>query len=129
MKQKKMSNVKKNSAHLLRHRRFFRRKFLDLFWFMFIGTVAILFLMPLILTVCDSFMTETEIFYNYGVMLDLSSDTVYTADSVTIKFIPDRITAQQYISVLITNSEYLLKLWNSVALTLLLMAFHDTADD
>jgi len=96
---------------------------------MFIGTVAILFLMPLILTVCDSFMTETEIFYNYGVMLDLSSDTVYTADSVTIKFIPDRITAQQYISVLITNSEYLLKLWNSVALTLLLMAFHDTADD
>ncbi|MBQ8687199.1 MAG: carbohydrate ABC transporter permease [Ruminococcus sp.] len=95
-----------------------RYKLSEWMLFLFLGAGALLFLMPLVLTVCDSFMTETEIFYNYGAMLSLKSDTIYTADSVSLKLIPDRVTLQQYANVLITNSEYLLKFWNSVILTI-----------
>ncbi len=94
----------------------FQTKPIDFFWMLCIGGLSILFLMPLVLTVCDSFMNETEIFYNYGAMLNLKSDTIYTAQSVSLKLIPDRVTIQQYVSTLITSSEYLLKLWNSVIL-------------
>ncbi|MGN0631149.1 MAG: carbohydrate ABC transporter permease [Ruminococcus sp.] len=85
--------------------------------FLFLLVCSVLFLMPLILTLCDSFMTETEVFYNYGAMLDLKSDTIYTADKVSLKFIPDRVTLSQYSDVLLTNSEYLIKFWNAVILT------------
>ena len=95
-----------------------RYKLSEWMLFLFLGAGALLFLMPLVLTVCDSFMTETEIFYNYGAMLSLKSDTIYTADSVSLKLIPDRVTLQQYANVLITNSEYLLKFWNSEILTI-----------
>ena len=81
-----------------------RYKLSEWMLFLFLGAGALLFLMPLVLTVCDSFMTETEIFYNYGAMLSLKSDTIYTADSVSLKLIPDRVTLQQYANVLITNS-------------------------
>lgn len=93
-----------------------RRNLVNGILFLFLGIGSLFFLMPLVLTVCDSFMTETEIFYNYGAMLDLKSDTIYTANTVTLKLIPDRVTLQQYASVLLTNSEYLIKFWNSVIL-------------
>ena len=99
------------------------KKIWNVFWFLTIGFVSVLFVMPLILTICDSFMTETEIFYNYGAMLNLQSSTVYTADSVALKLIPDHVTFQQYIHTLFTSSEYLFKLWNSMILTLPITAF------
>lgn len=105
------------------HLRRLRIRLIDLVWMVVIGAMAILFLMPLILTVCDSFMTETEIFYNYGAMLNLKSDTIYTAPHVALKLIPDRVTLQQYIGTLITSSEYLLKMWNSVILAMPITIF------
>lgn len=115
---KKLSPGQKRHQRVLRKRRIWNG-----IWFAGIGSAAVLFLLPLILTVCDSFMTETEIFYNYGAILNLESDTIYTADSVSLKLIPDRVTLQQYVSTLITSSEYLLKFWNSVALALPITAF------
>lgn len=84
----------------------------------FAGLVAIVFLMPTVLTVTNSFMTSSEISANYGVMFDnISSDKkTYISDTLNLKFIPDKVSFSQYFAVLFKSPEYLLKFWNSVVL-------------
>lgn len=85
----------------------------------FACTAAILFLMPTILTIANSFMTSTEISANYGSMLSnmTSDEKTFISDNVNLKFIPDKVTFEQYKSVLFKSPDYLLKFWNSVVLT------------
>ncbi len=80
---------------------------------------AILFLMPTVLTIANSFMTSTEISANYGSMLNnmTSDEKTFISDNVNLKFIPDKVTFEQYKSVLFKSPDYLLKFWNSVILT------------
>ncbi len=80
---------------------------------------AVLFIMPTVLTIANSFMTSNEISANYGAMFgNMTSDTkTYISEDVNLKFIPDKITFSQYISVLFKSPEYLIKFWNSVILT------------
>ena len=84
----------------------------------FAGLVAIVFLMPTVLTITNSFMTSSEISANYGVMFDnISSDKkTYISDTLNLKFIPDKVSFSQYFAVLFKSPEYLLKFWNSVIL-------------
>ncbi|MGN1036197.1 MAG: carbohydrate ABC transporter permease [Ruminococcus sp.] len=84
----------------------------------FAGLVAIVFLMPTVLTITNSFMTSSEISANYGVMFDnISSDKkTYISDTLNLKFIPDKVSFSQYFAVLFKSPEYLLKFWNSVVL-------------
>ncbi len=80
--------------------------------------IALLFLMPIILTITNSFMTATEISANYG-MIFATNDTggkVYISEIVNLKFIPDMVSFSQYITVLLKSPDYLLKFWNSVIL-------------
>ena len=80
---------------------------------------ALWFLMPTVLTITNSFMTQSEISANYGKVfanVSGSDGKTYIADSVNLKFIPDKVTFHQYISVLIRSPDYLLKFWNSVIL-------------
>ena len=80
---------------------------------------ALWFLMPTVLTITNSFMTQSEISANYGKVFANVSDSdgkAYIADQVNLKFIPDKVTFHQYIAVLIRSPEYLLKFWNSVIL-------------
>ena len=80
---------------------------------------ALWFLMPTVLTITNSFMTQSEISANYGKVfanVSGSDGKTYIADSVNLKFIPDKVTLHQYISVLIRSPDYLLKFWNSVIL-------------
>ena len=61
-------------------------------------------------------MGSTEISANYG-MIFATTDTgakKFIADTVTLKFIPDKVSFHQYISVLFKSPDYLLKFWNSV---------------
>lgn len=85
----------------------------------FACVAAILFLMPTVLTIANSFMTSTEISANYGSMLNnmTSSEKTFISDNVNLKFIPDKVTFEQYKSVLFKSPDYLLKFWNSVILT------------
>lgn len=79
---------------------------------------AILFLMPIVLTITNSFMSASEISANYGTVF-ATTDTggkVYIAERVNLKFIPDMVSFSQYITVLFKSPEYLLKFWNSVIL-------------
>ena len=76
---------------------------------------ALLFLMPTVLTITNSFMSEAEIRSNYGMIFSGTSGG-YVSEKVNLKFIPDRVTLSQYISGLIKSPEYLLKFWNSLLL-------------
>jgi len=48
---------------------------------------------------------------------------VYIAEKVNLKFIPDMVSFQQYITVLFKSPEYLLKFWNSVILVVPIVVF------
>ena len=80
---------------------------------------ALAFLMPTVLTITNSFMTQSEISANYGQVFKNASGSegkTYIAETVNLKFIPDKVTFSQYITTLIKSPDYLLKFWNSVIL-------------
>ncbi len=77
---------------------------------------AILFLLPIILTITNSFMSSSEISANYGAVFQ-TTDTggkVFISKTVNLKFIPDIVTFSQYFTVLFKSPEYLVKFWNSM---------------
>ena len=76
---------------------------------------AVLFLLPTVLTITNSFMSESEIRSNYGMIFSTTTGG-YVSKTVNLKFIPDEVTFSQYITGLIKSPEYLLKFWNSIIL-------------
>ncbi len=78
---------------------------------------AIAFMLPTVLTITNSFMTQSEITANYGQVFSTATDgKSYISDTINLKFIPDKVSFSQYITVLFRSPEYLLKFWNSVIL-------------
>ena len=78
------------------------------------GFFAVLFLMPIVLTITNSLMTKSEINANYGVIFAKKNGVrVFISNTVNLKFIPDIVSFEQYFKVLILSPEYLLKFWNS----------------
>ncbi len=79
---------------------------------------AFAFLMPTVLTITNSFMTQSEISANYGKVFSSAAGSAnsYISSMVNLKFIPDKVSFSQYITVLIKSPDYLLKFWNSVIL-------------
>ncbi len=102
-----------------------RKKTLDIAVTVFAALGAVLFLLPTVLTIANSFMTSSEINANYGAMYSNMTDSekTYISEDVNLKFIPDKVTIEQYRAVLITNSDYLVKFWNSVWLTVPITLF------
>ncbi|RXZ83091.1 carbohydrate ABC transporter permease [Paenibacillaceae bacterium] len=74
-------------------------------------TIAVLLLMPVVLTLVSSFMTEREIMANYA-MLGKTDTSVF----VNLKWIPDWVSFQQYDKVLIATPKFLYLFWNSVSM-------------
>ncbi|MCR4904165.1 MAG: carbohydrate ABC transporter permease [Butyrivibrio sp.] len=86
---------------------------------------AFLFLLPVILTVTNSFMAPSEINANYGSIF-AKTDTggkVFISKTVNLKFIPDMVTFSQYFTVLLKSPEYLFKFWNSVIYVVPIVVF------
>ena len=83
---------------------------------------AVLFLLPTVLTITNSFMSESEINANYGMVFSTTTGG-YISKTVNLKFIPDKVTLSQYVSGLIKSPEYLLKLWNSIFLVVPIVIF------
>lgn len=79
--------------------------------------IAALMLLPVVITVVNSFMTEREILDNYG-MLGKSDTSVL----VNLKWIPDWVSFQQYWKVLIESSAFLHMFWNSVYMVVPIIA-------
>ena len=105
----------------LRH----KRRVFNCMILVFIFLVALVFLMPTVLTIANSFMTSKEITSNYGAMFKnmMSGKKDIISENVNLKFIPDKVTFAQYKAVLIQNSDYLMKFWNSVILTVPITVF------
>lgn len=72
---------------------------------------AVLFLMPIVLTITNSFMSASEISANYGQVFATtdSGGKMYISEKVNLKFIPDMVSFGQYLTVLLKSPEYLLK--------------------
>lgn len=86
---------------------------------------AAIFLIPIILTITNSFMAGSEITSNYGVIFQ-KNDTGgknYIAEAVNLKFIPDMVSFSQYATVLLKSPDYLLKFWNSIILVVPIVVF------
>ncbi|MCR5664941.1 MAG: carbohydrate ABC transporter permease [Oscillospiraceae bacterium] len=83
---------------------------------------SVLFLLPTVLTITNSFMAESEIKSNYG-MIFATTGGGYVSKTVNLKFIPDKVTLDQYISGLVKSPQYLIKYWNSILLVLPIVIF------
>ena len=83
--------------------------------FILCAVFALLFLLPTVLTITNSFMTQSEITANYGQVF--GSNGGYISKTINLKFIPDKVTFAQYFTVLLKSPDYLIKFWNSVILT------------
>ena len=96
-----------------RKKRYFSRGMMTLLAAVF----AFLFLMPTVLTITNSFMTQSEITANYGQVFQNATDgKSYIKDKISLKFIPDKVSFSQYFTVLLKSPDFLYKFWNSVIL-------------
>ena len=90
----------------------------------FAAIAAVIFLLPTVLTITNSFMSQTEINANYGVVFNAVNDSkTFISEKVNLKFIPDIVSFSQYFTVLFKTPDYLLKFWNSVILTVPIVIF------
>ena len=59
---------------------------------------ALSFLMPTVLTISNSFMTQSEINSNYGSVFTAAKDgKTYISEAVNLKFIPDKVTFSHHV--------------------------------
>ena len=89
--------------------------------FVLAGVFAVVFLLPTVLTVTNSFMSQSELLANYGMIFEdarQAGGTTFMSDRVNAKFIPDKVSFSQYVTVLFRSPDYLLKFWNSVILVI-----------
>lgn len=86
---------------------------------------AVVFITPTVLTIVNSFMTTSEINSNYGSVFTSvqGGSHTYISKEINLKLIPDKVSADQYKTVLLTSPDYLLKFWNSVILTVPVVVF------
>ncbi len=89
-------------------------------FFVIVLITAILALLPIVLTILNSFMSSAEIRNHYSAIYESLSG--YTGDksrfvaNPELRFIPDMVSVDQYATLLFKTPNYLLKFWNSVFL-------------
>lgn len=80
--------------------------------------------MPIVLTLTNSFMAQSEIAASYGkIFTSVTTAGTYVSDKVNLKLIPDLVSFSQYETVLLKTPDYLFKFWNSVILVLPIVLF------
>ena len=89
---------------------------------------SLIFLTPIVLTITNSFMSQSEINANYGSIFAKTErgSKVFISDIVNLKFIPDMVSFSQYYTVLFKSPNYLFKFWNSVMLVVPIVVFQLT---
>ena len=84
-------------------------------------------LIPIFFTFLNSFMSSEEIVANYKVVFQsmsghASEGATYMSRMPVLKLIPEEVTISQYTTLLFMNPDYLFKYWNSLLLTLPIVA-------
>ncbi len=90
--------------------------------------IAVVSLLPIVLTILNSFMSETEIKTNYSAVFNslsgyTSSTKTYLASEPKLKLIPEMVSFKQYEKILFDSPTYLIKFWNSVSLVVPIVIF------
>lgn len=87
--------------------------------------IALVVLAPIVLTMTNSLMSQSEIKANYGQVFstDTNGGKTYVGKQVQLKFIPDMVSGSQYYTVLFKSADYLLKFWKSVVLVFPIVIF------
>ena len=103
------------------------RKLVKFFLTAYAIFTAFLFLFPTVVTIANSFMTQKEINANYGAMISNfdknETKKTFISDKLNLKLIPDKVSLEQYKTVLFKSSDYLMKFWNSVILVVPIVLF------
>ena len=91
----------------------------------FAFATVIIVLIPIILTITNSFMAASEISSNYGMIFQKTETggKTFISDTVNLKFIPDMVSFSQYATILFKSPDYLLKFWNSLVLVVPITVF------
>ena len=88
--------------------------------------LAVIAIFPIVLTVTNAFMSEREIAHHYGALDGADADggdaAAMPTDRVSIRLVPERATLKPFGDVLIFMPKFLLLFWNSVRLTLPIVA-------
>lgn len=86
----------------------------------FLGMMALVILFPVVLTVTNSFMSEDEIGRHYEALS--GGESASAREYADIRLIPETATLSQFGEVLLKRPKFLLHFWNSVKLTLPIIA-------
>lgn len=79
--------------------------------------IAVLLIMPIVITFTNSLMSDQELGTNYGPIGQMNKAVAGKANPfVNIKLLPDQVTLKQYGKVLVSSPRYLTMFWNSVFL-------------
>ncbi len=90
----------------------------------FLFGMGLLFVMPILLTITNSFMSPTEISQSYGkIFSGVTEAGSYVSEQVQMKLIPDLVSLSQYDKMLIRSPDYLLKFWNTLVLVVPIVLF------
>lgn len=81
-----------------------------------LGVAAVLVLLPLVYTVTNACMGSSELLYYYGSLWN--GEERY----ITFHLIPDRWSLEGLYRVLLAVPDYLIKFWNSLGMTVLIVA-------
>lgn len=102
-----------------------KQKIITVILTVFAAVAAVIFLLPTVLTIANSFMSASEINANYGSVFATTEEgsKVYVSEKINLKFIPDMVSFSQYFTVLFKSPDYLLKFWNSVILVVPIVVF------
>lgn len=101
-----------------------RKKIATVFRSTFLWVLAATYVVPIVFTICNSFMNETEINAGYGkIFSNLNGKGKFVSQVVHLKFIPDAVSFKQYFTVLFNSPDYLFKFWNSVILVVPIVLF------
>ena len=84
----------------------------------FLVFLAIVMVFPLLLNVCNSFMTDREIKANYDIYNKDSSEHEEEDIFFALKLIPQRFVLDQYYQVLVKKPKFLRMFWNSLFIVL-----------
>jgi multiple sugar transport system permease protein len=79
--------------------------------------IAVLLIMPIVITFTNSLMSDQELGTNYGPIGQMNKAVAGKANPfVNLKLLPDQVTLKQYGKVLVSSPRYLTMFWNSVFL-------------
>jgi len=121
-----MSEARAANARSLRSREI-KSKIFTVLGVMIISVAAILALIPIFFTFLDSFMSSSEITGNYGVIFQSlpggsSGAAQFISRRPQLQFIPQEVSVEQYKNLLFMTPSYLFKYWNSILLTVPIVA-------